>query len=469
MLKDPRICRFTPFWLDVLREIDVTPHFVMPIRSPLDVARSLAPLYDFSITQALLIWLRNVLDAEADSRRESRSIFSWRDFRADWRGVCGKIAADTRLSWPRMSDRAAREIDRFLSKDLVHHDTDKRSLEAHADVHEWTLGAYDALLELARDPLSNSALTALDEIRGLLNASTRIFGRILVDYEVDLEEARERATSSIRERDALSLARSQDLAELEGRRAALAAELASANENLRATTNALAESERRETEFARALDEASREKEALALSLSRWNGELEGLRSARAGLAAEVEALRAERDEKEAALARSERRSREIERELDEARRAREALDMTLSLAIAELDELRPVHSALASEARSLRDRLDETTSALAESEERATQAERERQEAVNDKRAFAVRLLEAITERDRRIEENAELVAERETRRRELGATASPLRANEAESLRPEFERRGSREGVVDREASRAGGAEDDLRSPRA
>ncbi|MEZ5583661.1 MAG: hypothetical protein R3F37_13730 [Candidatus Competibacteraceae bacterium] len=41
VIKDPRICRLLPFWLQVLEECGVTPLGVIPVRNPLEVAASL--------------------------------------------------------------------------------------------------------------------------------------------------------------------------------------------------------------------------------------------------------------------------------------------------------------------------------------------------------------------------------------------------------------------------------------------
>ena len=171
VLKDPKICRFAPFWLDVLRESGHVPHVAMPIRSPLDVAHSLKKRNGFPITKGLQLWLRHNLDAEAHTRAEARSVFLWSDFASGWRGVCDRIAAETHLSWPRLSDRSALEIDEFLSRNLIHHETDLETLRANPDVHGWAVRAYEALMELSNNPLSNSALATLDQIRVSLNES----------------------------------------------------------------------------------------------------------------------------------------------------------------------------------------------------------------------------------------------------------------------------------------------------------
>ena len=95
VIKDPRICRFAPFWLGVLREMQKKPRIVIPIRSPLEVAQSLEKQQGVPLKEGLLLWLRHNLDAEVQSRAEARSIFTFDEFQSDWRGVCDKISTDT--------------------------------------------------------------------------------------------------------------------------------------------------------------------------------------------------------------------------------------------------------------------------------------------------------------------------------------------------------------------------------------
>src|SRR5579883_2514317 len=111
VLKDPRICRLAPFWLDLFKARGAKPRVVIPVRSPLEVAQSLKDVHGTSIAQGLLLWLRHVLDAEAFSRSEARSLFAWDQFLSDWRGVVEKIGAEAAIAWPRLSDRSAIEVE----------------------------------------------------------------------------------------------------------------------------------------------------------------------------------------------------------------------------------------------------------------------------------------------------------------------------------------------------------------------
>jgi hypothetical protein len=189
VLKDPRICRFVPFWLDILKAADASPRIVMPIRSPLEVAQSLQEVHGIPLVKGALIWLRHVLDAEAQTRTLRRSIFTWDQFLSDWRQVVDKIASDTALSWPRLSDRAAEEIEGFISKALVHNRVEHAALLAHPTIHEWIITAYEALLELARNPFSNSAVERLNEVRRAFDDACAVFGPALASYEIRIEQS----------------------------------------------------------------------------------------------------------------------------------------------------------------------------------------------------------------------------------------------------------------------------------------
>lgn len=277
ILKDPRICRFAPFWLDVFEDMGMTPRIVMPIRSPLDVAQSLKSRDMMSTTKALLLWLRHVLDAEAQTRNIARSIFTWEQFLSDWRGTTDKISLETELAWSRLSDRTGYEIDKFLSAELVHHRTAHTDLVAHSDVHEWTLEAYDALLELARNPFSNSATERLDRIRALFDQSSDLFGRVLVDYEINLEESQTQATAFRSELDLLRNQRGEDeagFAAVATERDRLAVELDVNRQQLTNTAALLNERTQSLGTIEAQLAAANQEKEQLFAAIAQHQAEL---------------------------------------------------------------------------------------------------------------------------------------------------------------------------------------------------
>lgn len=187
VLKDPRICRFARFWFEIFAEEGITPRLVLPVRLPLEVARSLKTRGGSPLSYGLLLWLRHALDAELVTRGMPRVILPWNSFLKDWRVETARIAQELGIHWPKQSDFTAADIDSFLTAELKHENVSADDARVHPDMHEWVSAACDALLELAREPVSNSARVRLDEVRAKFDDASHLFGRALGDLELQVE------------------------------------------------------------------------------------------------------------------------------------------------------------------------------------------------------------------------------------------------------------------------------------------
>lgn len=192
VMKDPRICRFFPFWRKVYDDLGFCSRVVIPVRSPLDTAKSLNSRDGMPLAKGILLWLRHVLDAEADSRDLPRSIFTWEEFLTDWRATCSKISSEIGIVWAGLSDRSEAEVDQFLSSTLRHHASDEEAQDKLRLLNPWAFKAYEALKELSRSPSSPEAQSTLSEAREALNFSSRIFGKVLIGHELAIEESAKR-------------------------------------------------------------------------------------------------------------------------------------------------------------------------------------------------------------------------------------------------------------------------------------
>ncbi|TDK29987.1 sulfotransferase [Luteimonas terrae] len=67
-IKDPRLSRLLPVWLDALRRTGSTPRVVLVVRHPSEVAASIQKRNGWSPAVSELLWLRHMLAAERDSR-----------------------------------------------------------------------------------------------------------------------------------------------------------------------------------------------------------------------------------------------------------------------------------------------------------------------------------------------------------------------------------------------------------------
>jgi len=197
VVKDPRICRFVPVWLDVLDRFGAHTRAIIPIRSPIEVAASLKQRDGFPLAKSYLLWLRHVLDAELATRHIPRALVTYDLLVDDWRRVIATISIRTRLRWPRRSDEAERGIDRFLVGELRHHVADPGQLDVRADIIDWVKGAYRILTEMAGGREKKVQRDGLDKIRAEFNKASAAFGLVLADEVEELDRKRQRAAEEL--------------------------------------------------------------------------------------------------------------------------------------------------------------------------------------------------------------------------------------------------------------------------------
>jgi hypothetical protein len=193
VIKDPRMCRLMPFWSAVLSEMGWPARVFLPVRSPLDVALSLQRRDGLSLNLGCLLWLRHVLESEAESRSLCRAVVGWDAFLRDWRAVIRRASQQVELAWPKSFDEA--RVDDFLSTGLRHHESCGEDLKLHPAVSDWAREAYASMLELAADPDSRPARAALDAIRADFEKAAAAFGTIFGELDKNCQQANAIAAS----------------------------------------------------------------------------------------------------------------------------------------------------------------------------------------------------------------------------------------------------------------------------------
>jgi hypothetical protein len=337
-LKDPRIARLIPFWLRVLERAGYQPSFLIPVRSPLDVAASLSRAEGIPPAKSLLLWLGHLLAAERDTRGHRRSFVSYDGLIEDWRRIVARISDDLSIVFPRATTRAAAEIDSFLAAELRHHASAPTDVAERWSVPEWVKTAYEwAVNAAAGRPVSSDVLDALGSVVWPAEVA---FGPAVAAVEV----ARDQASDEVRRLQQ----RSERLAtDVDGLRAELA-------EATRAATNAREDLARRDQENARiiewlklllawamrAVHSGEAAEDDLAAVMRATDSESDGLSQiaalgirlshqstemARLAEEADLSATEAERLRREADALRAEVENRDAERA--EATRLREAAD----------------------------------------------------------------------------------------------------------------------------------------------
>ena len=163
VLKDPRICRLLPFWLKVLEADDCQPLIIHIFRAPSEVAASLAKAQSREPQSTLLLWLRHVLDAEANTRGRPRMFTNYDTLMDNWETVATQFPEVFGVELPRDAKQAAPEVTDFLTPSLRHFTYADSSSNMDA-LPEWVSQVYAIMQKWAatnEDPADHSKLNTI--------------------------------------------------------------------------------------------------------------------------------------------------------------------------------------------------------------------------------------------------------------------------------------------------------------------
>jgi hypothetical protein len=149
VVKDPRISRLLPLWIDLLRALNVEVLIVIPFRNPLEAAASLALRDAVSLPKALLLYFHSYLETELASRENPRLFVRYDTLLRDGDLFQNRLSelSRRRLSLPSVAVKA--EIDEFLTSDLYHHRFSREQLLGHADVPAIMVELFDEMCRAA--------------------------------------------------------------------------------------------------------------------------------------------------------------------------------------------------------------------------------------------------------------------------------------------------------------------------------
>lgn len=204
VLKDPRLCRLFTYWDKPLTSAGYRSVFILPIRSPFEVAASLMRRNGLSKAECMLLWLRHVLEAEYQTRGRPRKLILWNNFMADWRVALHEIAEAVNWVLPDVEGQNGADIDAFLSADLKHQHHDDADLSRDPESHVWLNETWPALNALVLNQAGPEALATLDRVRQLMDVSSDIYGRAFGPVLWEAHEANTRCDHLAAELSALA-------------------------------------------------------------------------------------------------------------------------------------------------------------------------------------------------------------------------------------------------------------------------
>jgi len=216
-LKDPRISRLLPFWQPVFDAIKIRVAYIIAIRNPISVSRSLGKRDQFPDEKSYLLWLAHIVPALQRTRGSLRAIVEYDKLLDDPRRELERISK--RLNLPLDLERVHEFEQEFLESRLRHARFEAQDFAVVCSAPRQVGELFSALesasakgdgeLPPAGEAALSAAQTYLDDISPILHHLERV--------EQRLSQLREECTS--RELHAKSLQRELENAESRVRQA----------------------------------------------------------------------------------------------------------------------------------------------------------------------------------------------------------------------------------------------------------
>lgn len=175
VVKDPRIARLLPLWLDVLHDLDIAPMIVVPFRNPLEVAASLARRDHISLPKALLLYLHVHLELEQASRTVPRVFVRYDRLLHDWHPFARRLTRVSRNGLAPPCEGVAIEIGRFLTTELYHHRFSREHMMRRPEVAPAIVEIFDAMSEAAESGDEAALRGTFDRVGMVANAAARLY------------------------------------------------------------------------------------------------------------------------------------------------------------------------------------------------------------------------------------------------------------------------------------------------------
>jgi len=233
VVKDPRITRLLPMWLEILDDLAIEPVVVIPVRNPLEIAASLEVRDRFPPAKSLLLYAHGCLETELGSRSRRRFFVRYEQLLDDWRPFADRLAeaAGSHLLAPRAEQADA--IDRFLTAGLRHHCYGRADLSETRDIAAIVVDIFDRMSEASDSGDETELRQSFDRLRETLAEAARLYRGLVMAERAKAEEERTRlqgeqdarlrleaelgsALAQAAERNAAAAARAAEVTRLQG-------------------------------------------------------------------------------------------------------------------------------------------------------------------------------------------------------------------------------------------------------------
>jgi hypothetical protein len=188
VVKDPRLSRLLPLWLDLLDELGIEPIIVVPFRNPLEVAASLETRDRMSLAASLMLYSYSYLDTELASRGRRRCFVGFNQFLDDWHVLERKLRDVLGPRLAPVNHERSKAVESYLTSDLRHHRFSRDELDRLPHVPGIVADLFDCLNDAADRGDSASLRRSFDEIRRHADDAAMMFRELVVSERAVLSE-----------------------------------------------------------------------------------------------------------------------------------------------------------------------------------------------------------------------------------------------------------------------------------------
>ncbi|WP_319549661.1 hypothetical protein [Desulfogranum marinum] len=170
-IKDPRISILFPLWREACEGSDILPVCILPIRHPVEVAKSLQVRNGFSLNKGINLWMNHTLAAEKNSRGCRRVFLSFNQLVNEPECVVEQLIEVFRLDDVIPDDYLERARG-FVDKKLKHHDSENFTEGFGAGLVDQAVDLFFAMCEQGEQRIS---ILKFDKIRKQYNTEKDFF------------------------------------------------------------------------------------------------------------------------------------------------------------------------------------------------------------------------------------------------------------------------------------------------------
>ena len=410
-MKDPRLCRLLPFWQQVFEHLRLKVYYVIVVRNPLSVARSLERVYKLPPEKVYYLWLEHVLPSIRLTEGLPRVVVDYDVLMEAPEKQIARIARTLGIGGALNRARLTEFTGEFLEERLRHARFAPDDLFLDPLVPIPVRSAFTVLVDVAADKIgldSEVVATAFKEISAQMDGMAQAMGYMfrLDNIIVDLSQ-------SLRQQNEHIGTLSQNLSEQGGQ--------------IDALTRAIGEGEARAEELAQRLAERDSQIESLQQTVDGLEGQSAELTEGVSERERRIEALVQALEEKEALAAELGQRLAEREKQVEDLTQTlgrQDEQSAALSQGVAERQQ----------QIEALEQTLAEKEALAAGLAQRLTDREGELEaltQSLDELRTQAGELAQRLAERDRQVETLEAAVAEGQVH---AGQLARQLQGRDAE-----------------------------------